>query len=75
MASFLFGYDAMSLILHLITEGYRTRQMIYEGLKNTVDYKAIKSKISLNINRVNTELNILTYDNGIKLIQTYRLQK
>jgi len=72
--SFLFGYDAMKLILSVIEAGNKTRQDIYEALKKVSSYDAIKSKISLD-SRVNSELNILTYDDGIKLVKTHKLSK
>jgi outer membrane PBP1 activator LpoA protein len=73
--SFLFGYDSMGLILHLISEGGTTRQLMYNDLLKVSSYDAVKSKITLDRKRVNSELNILTYDHGLKRICTYTLKK
>jgi ABC-type branched-subunit amino acid transport system substrate-binding protein len=73
--NFLFGYDAASLILNIIGKGSRTRQQINDALNSTKEYEAIKSKISLDYHGINSELNILMYDNGIKRIDTYKLKK
>ena len=73
--SFLFGYDAMSLILNVISNGNFTREEIYNGLNKISGYEALKSKISLDYNRVNSELNILTYDGSLKKIADYKLSK
>jgi hypothetical protein len=73
--SFLFGYDAMNLITGIIAEGNTTAKEINSALNSTVSFNAIKSKISLDYNRVNSELNILTYDDGIKRITTYKVLK
>jgi len=71
--NFLFGYDAMNLLLSVISEGNTTREKIYDALNKVKSYDAIKSKITLDYHRINSELNILTYDDGIKLIGTYKL--
>lgn len=71
--NFLFGYDAMNLLLSIISEGNTTREEIYDALNKVKSFDAIKSKITLDYHRINSELNILTYDNGIKLIGTYKL--
>jgi ABC-type branched-subunit amino acid transport system substrate-binding protein len=74
--NFLFGYDAGRLIFKLIGEGAKTRQDLNNALKNLVNYDAIKSKISLDYHGINSELNILRYDdNRIKLVETYKLSK
>lgn len=73
--NFLFGYDAGKLILNLIANGSKTRQELNTALKNLVNYDAIKSKISLDYHGINSELNILRYDDGIKLVETYKLSK
>ncbi len=73
--NFLFGYDAMVLLLSLISEGNTTRQQIYEALKKVESYNAIKSKISLDYHRINSELNILEYKDGIKRVAAYKLEK
>lgn len=72
---FLFGYDAMKLILSVIEKGNKSRREIYEELKSISSFDAIKSKVSLDYMRVNSELNILTYDEGIKRVTTYNISK
>ncbi len=71
--NFLFGYDAMNLVLSVISDGNTTRKQIYDALNKVKSYDAIKSKISLDYHRINSELNILTYDNGINRIAQYKL--
>ncbi|HAX47506.1 MAG TPA: hypothetical protein DCX92_00830 [Bacteroidetes bacterium] len=73
--NFLFGYDTGKLLFRLIGEGADTRQELNASLKNLVNYDAIKSKISLDYHGINSELNILRYDDGIKLVETYKLSK
>jgi ABC-type branched-subunit amino acid transport system substrate-binding protein len=73
--NFLFGYDSAKLIFDLIAQGNSTRESLNLALKNLVNYDAIKSKISLDYHGVNSELNILRYDNGIKLVDTYKISK
>ncbi len=74
--NFLFGYDTGKLIFKLIGDGARSRQDLNTELKNLVNYDAIKSKISLDYHGINSELNILRYDDdGIKLIEKYKLSK
>jgi ABC-type branched-subunit amino acid transport system substrate-binding protein len=73
--NFLFGYDSGKLIFDLIGNGAKTREELNSALKNLVDYDAIKSKISLDYHGINSELNILRYDGGIKLVDTYKLLK
>lgn len=73
--SFLFGYDGMNVILHLISNGSTTRKEINDSLLKLRNFDTIKSKVSLDFNRVNSELNILTYDDGLKRIGTYKLTK
>jgi ABC-type branched-subunit amino acid transport system substrate-binding protein len=73
--SFLFGYDSMELLQQIVTDGSKTRQDMYDALNKVSSFDAIKSKISLDHRRVNSELNILTYDEGLKRICTYKLPK
>ncbi len=73
--SFLFGYDAMSIILSLISEGNTTRQKLNESLMKLSNFEGIKSKFSLDYYRINSELNILSYENGLNLIQTYKINR
>lgn len=71
--NFLFGYDAMDLILSVISKGNTKREQIYDELNKVKSYDAIKSKISLDYHRINSELNILTYNGGINRIAAYKL--
>lgn len=73
--NFLFGYDTGKLLFKLIGDGAKTRQDLNIALKNLVNYDAIKSKISLDYHGINSELNILRYDDVIKLVETYKLSK
>lgn len=73
--NFLFGYDSAKLIFDLIAQGNSTRELLNLALKNLVNYDAIKSKISLDYHGINSELNILHYDEGIKLLGTYKISK
>lgn len=73
--NFLFGYDAAELILSLINSGNTTRETLNSALKNLAGYDAIKSKISLDYHGINSELNILRYDEGIKLVDRYKLSR
>jgi ABC-type branched-subunit amino acid transport system substrate-binding protein len=71
--NFLFGYDAMNLLLSVISEGSTDREKIYDALNKVKSFQAIKSKITLDYHRINSELNILTYNDGINRIGTYKL--
>lgn len=73
--NFLFGYDSMNLILDIISKGNKTREQLYEALKKIVSYEFIRSRVSLDFNRINSELNILTYDGVIKRVEQYKLIK
>jgi ABC-type branched-subunit amino acid transport system substrate-binding protein len=73
--NFLFGYDSAELILSLVGNGNTTREKLNTALKNLAGYDAIKSKISLDYHGINSELNILRYDEGIQLIERYKLSK
>ena len=73
--NFLFGYDAMSLVLNIISEGHTSREQINDALLKVSGYKGIKSLISLDYHGVNSQLNILTYDNGLKKIMDYKINK
>ena len=73
--NFLFGYDSAKLVLKLIAEGNLTREDLNNALKNLTGYDAIKTKISLDYHGINSELNILKYDEGIKLVEIYKLSK
>jgi len=73
--NFLFGYDAMNLLLKQVENGARTREQFNAALKKVLSYEAIKSLISLDYYGINSELNILHYVNGIERIETYKLTK
>ena len=73
--NFLFGYDTGRLIFGLIGEGADTREKLNAALKNIFNYDAIKSKISLDYHGINSELNILRYDNKIRLVETYKISR
>lgn len=73
--SFLFGYDAMSLVLNIISNGGLTREEIYNALNKISGYDVLKGKISLDFDRVNSELNILTYDGSLRKIADYKASK
>jgi ABC-type branched-subunit amino acid transport system substrate-binding protein len=73
--NFLFGYDAMKLILDLIDNGNKTREDLNIALKKLAGYEAIKSKISLDYHGINSELNILRYEDGINLVDTYKISR
>lgn len=73
--NFLFGYDAMKLLLSVIAQGNKTRRQINDALEKVKSFDAIKSKISLDYNRVNSELNILSYDGKLIRIGIYKISK
>jgi hypothetical protein len=73
--SFVFGYDGMSLLLSLISAGSRTRVDMYKALNRVSSFKAIRSKISLEHGRVNSELNILSFDGSVKRAAEYGIGK
>ncbi len=73
--SFLFGYDSMVLLLNIISSGNYTRDKIRDALRKVVSFNAIRSKISLDYNRVNSELNILAFDNGLKKVAAYKISR
>jgi len=73
--NFLFGYDAMSLVLKIIADGHISREQINEALLRVSGFKGIKSLISLDYHGVNSQLNILTYDNGLRKIMDYKINK
>jgi ABC-type branched-subunit amino acid transport system substrate-binding protein len=71
--NFLFGYDAMNLILKQVEDGAKTRDQFNDALKKVLYFDAVKSKISLDYYGINSELNILHYGNGIERVETYKL--
>jgi hypothetical protein len=72
---FLFGYDAMKVLLSVIGNGNKTRKQINDGLEKVKSFEAVKSRISLDYNRVNSELNILSYSDKLNRIALYKLEK
>ena len=73
--NFLFGYDAMMILLHVISDGNKTRRQINDALEKVKSFDVVKSKVSLDYNRVNSELNILTYTDKLNRIGIYKLEK
>lgn len=73
--NFIFGYDTGKLLFGLVGSGNVTRNDLNNALHDLVDYDAIRSKISLDYHGVNSELNILRYDEGIKLVETYKITR
>lgn len=73
--NFIFGYDAMSLLLNIIGDGNKTRDQINNALMKVSSYNGVRSLISLDYHGVNSQLNILTYDNGLRKITDYKLNK
>jgi ABC-type branched-subunit amino acid transport system substrate-binding protein len=71
----LFGYDAMRVILKQIESGATSRELLNDALRKVAYFEAIRSKISLDYYGVNSELNIMKYDNGIQKIESYKLTK
>lgn len=71
--NFLFGYDAMNYLAYIISNGHKTREQINQALNTGFTYNGIKSKFTVDFNRINSELNILAYDGGIKLVKQYKL--
>jgi hypothetical protein len=63
----------MNLLLSVISEGNTTREQIYDALNKVKSYDAIKCMISLDYHRINSELNILTYNNGVTRLAVYKL--
>jgi ABC-type branched-subunit amino acid transport system substrate-binding protein len=72
---FLFGYDAMRVLLSVIETGNRTRRQINDALEKVKSFDAVKSKISLDYNRINSELNILSYSDKVNRVAIYKLEK
>ena len=73
--NFIFGYDAMSLLLNIIGDGNKTREQINDALMKVSGYSGIRSLISLEYHGVNSQLNILTYDSRLRKITDYKLNK
>ncbi|MFH2003504.1 MAG: ABC transporter substrate-binding protein [Bacteroidota bacterium] len=60
----LFGYDAMSLIVKEIKQSSITREKLKLSLSRVKGFQGVHSKINLQNQRVNSELQILKYLNG-----------
>jgi ABC-type branched-subunit amino acid transport system substrate-binding protein len=61
----LFGYDAMKLVLRCIDEGATTRDLLATSLSKVRGFKGLHSIITLQNNRVNSEVQFVKYSNGI----------
>ncbi len=72
---FLFGYDAMRVLSSVISDGNKTRRQINDALEKVKSFNAVKSRISLDYKRVNSELNILSYSNKLNRIAVYKIGK
>ena len=59
------GYDAMNLLLSLIQSGADSRGKMNEGLARVHGYHGIHSMITLDHRRVNSELYILQFQDGM----------
>lgn len=71
----LFGYDVMSLLIKLFNEGSLTRQQVAAALSRVVNYPGVRNSITITSGRVNGDISILTYKDGvIKKLQTYTYQ-
>ena len=71
----LFGYDVMSLVIKLFSEGVLTREQLVAALSRVVDFQGIKNSITMTPGRVNGDLSILIYKDGVvKKLQTYTYQ-
>lgn len=73
--NFLFGYDAMKVLLHVIGGGNKTRKQINDALEKVKSFEAVKSRISLDYKRVNSELNILSYSDKLNRVALYKVEK
>ncbi|MDW7680018.1 MAG: penicillin-binding protein activator [bacterium] len=62
----LYGADTMAALANAIEQGNSTREEIADHLRNLSNFKGINGLISLNCaNRVNAEVRLLTYRNGV----------
>lgn len=57
----LYGYDAMSLVLSLVRDGFASRQSLAEALARLESYSGIRADVRLDGNRVNSYLSILQF--------------
>lgn len=60
----VFGYDATTILLHLVTEGARKRKELRIGLAGIKDFPGIRGEITFNADRVNPEITLLQYRGG-----------
>lgn len=71
----LFGYDVMSLLIHVLNDGALTREQVASALSETVRFPGVRNSITLRYRRVNSDLHILQFKNGsITKLQTYTYQ-
>lgn len=67
-----YGYDVMSLFCRMLYDGALTREQLRESLSQVVRFSGVRSTITLNYRRINSDLTILQYKNGtITKLQTY----
>lgn len=57
----LYGYDAMSLVLSLVREGFASRQSLADALARLESHHGIRADFRLDNNRVNSYLTILQF--------------
>jgi ABC-type branched-subunit amino acid transport system substrate-binding protein len=57
----LFGYDAASLVLSLISRGALTRAALAHALTEVRDYRGVRGRIGFTSGRVNSWMHILQY--------------
>ena len=60
----LFGYDTMKLILDQLSSGASSTEKLALALGRIAGYRGIHSKVTLTSHRVNSEIQILKYENG-----------
>ncbi|UCE06130.1 MAG: ABC transporter substrate-binding protein, partial [bacterium] len=61
----IYGYDAMSVLVDAIAHRQTTREGIRDYLDNLENFQGLRGPITLKgNNRVNSEIRILTYNNG-----------
>jgi len=68
----LFGYDVMSLVITLFNEGALTREQLVASLTSVVSFAGLRNSVTLTTGRVNGDLPILQYKNGVvSKLQTF----
>ncbi len=63
LKNYYFGYDAMKLILDMISAGNTTRASLNDALEKVTDYQAIHCNYTIK-ERTNHQMSIMTYRNG-----------